>query len=158
MFRSWKDLKVHFDAGATALIGPNASGKTSVLEAAWYCASLSSHRTSADVSLVSAGEDQAILRCDVERAGRTERIELSADGARLAAGSQDVGEASELVDGKYEGEPLTVAFNPAYLLDGVNAVEGSEVVLACRDGLKPSILRSPEEGNGFLYLVMPVRI
>jgi len=102
---------------------------------------------------------EAVRRVGIlAQSGAPVRIELSADGARLAAGSQDVGEASELVDGKYEGEPLTVAFNPAYLLDGVNAVEGSEVVLACRDGLKPSILRSPEEGNGFLYLVMPVRI
>jgi DNA polymerase-3 subunit beta len=85
------------------------------------------------------------------------RLELSPAGARLSAGTQDVGEASDLVDGKYEGEPLVIAFNPTYLSDGVQAVEGSEVVLTCRDGLKPALVRSPE-GGSFLYLVMPVRI
>lgn len=75
-FRSWKELTVRFNGRISALIGPNATGKTSVLEAAWYCASLGSHRTSTDAVLVTAGEDRAIIRADVERAGRTERIEL----------------------------------------------------------------------------------
>lgn len=102
---------------------------------------------------------EAVRRVGIlAQSGAPVRIELTADGARLGAGSQDVGEASEAVQGKFEGEPLTVAFNPAYLLDGINAVEGSEVVIACRDGLKPAIVRAPEEGSGFIYLAMPVRI
>jgi DNA polymerase-3 subunit beta len=92
------------------------------------------------------------------QSGAPVRVELATGGAKLGAGSQDVGEASEQIEGKFEGEPLTVAFNPQYLLDGINAVEGAEVVLACRDGLKPAILRAPDDTNGFLYLVMPVRI
>lgn len=102
---------------------------------------------------------EAVRRVGIlAQAGAPVRMELSADGARLVAGSQDLGEASEVVEGKYEGEPLIVAFNPAYLLDGVNAVEGPEVVIAVRDGLKPAVLRAPEDTSGFLYLVMPVRI
>jgi DNA polymerase-3 subunit beta len=85
------------------------------------------------------------------------RLELGPAGVRLTAGTQDVGEAADLVEGKYEGEPLVIAFNPTYLSDGVQAIEGSEVVLSCRDGLKPAVLRSPEAGS-FLYLLMPVRI
>jgi DNA polymerase-3 subunit beta len=85
------------------------------------------------------------------------RVELGPAGARLTAGTQDVGEAADLVEGKYEGEPLVIAFNPGYLSDGVQAIEGSEVVLSCRDGQKPAILRSPD-GGSFLYLLMPVRI
>jgi DNA polymerase-3 subunit beta len=91
------------------------------------------------------------------QSGAPVRVELSSDGARLVAGSQDLGEASELVEGKYEGEALTIAFNPAYLIDGINAVEGGEVVLAVRDGLKPAVLRAPDDAS-FTYLVMPVRI
>jgi DNA polymerase-3 subunit beta len=89
--------------------------------------------------------------------GTPVRLELGPSGVRLTAGTQDVGEAADLVEGKYEGEPLTIAFNAAYLSDGVQAIEGSEVVLSCRDGLKPAVLRSPD-GGSFLYLLMPVRI
>jgi DNA polymerase III subunit beta len=89
--------------------------------------------------------------------GTPVRLELGPSGVRLTAGTQDVGEAADLVEGKYEGEPLTIAFNAAYLSDGVQAIEGSEVVLSCRDGLKPAVLRSPDRGS-FLYLLMPVRI
>jgi DNA polymerase III subunit beta len=89
--------------------------------------------------------------------GTPVRLELGPAGVRLTAGTQDVGEAADLVEGKYEGEPLVIAFNPTYLSDGVQAIEGSEVVLSCRDGLKPAVLRSPD-GGSFLYLLMPVRI
>lgn len=75
-FRAWKSLELSFGGGPTALIGPNGSGKTSVLEAAWYCASLRSHRTSADAALVSLEAEAAIVRARVERATREETIEL----------------------------------------------------------------------------------
>src|SRR2546429_326776 len=75
-FRSWKSFAMRFDARITALIGPNGSGKTSVLEGAWYAASLGSHRTSADAPLVMQDEDAAIVRAEVDRNARTERIEL----------------------------------------------------------------------------------
>ena len=80
-FRSWEKLKLSFGAGTTALVGPNGCGKTSVLEAAWYCAALESHRTSADAALVRQGAATAVIRCDVERGRpetvmRKERIEL----------------------------------------------------------------------------------
>lgn len=102
---------------------------------------------------------EAVRRVGIlAQSGSAVRLELAEGGVRLGAGSQDVGEASEHVDAKYEGEPITVAFNPAYLLDGINAVEGGEVMLACRDGLKPAIMRAPGDEAGFMYLVMPVRI
>jgi len=75
-FRSWTGLGVEFPAGSTALVGPNATGKTSILEAIWYVASLGSHRASADGVLVRAGETQAIVRGSVDHAGRGEVVEL----------------------------------------------------------------------------------
>lgn len=90
------------------------------------------------------------------QSGSPVKLELFEAGVRLTAGSQDLGDASEQVDGKFEGEALTVAFNAQYLLDGVAAINSDEVVLCLRDGLKPAVLRAPEE-DGFLYLVMPVR-
>src|ERR1041384_5107829 len=75
-FRSWKSLAVRFDDRVTSLVGPNGSGKTSVLEGAWYAASLGSHRTSADAALVKNDEASAVVRAEVERNSRFERIEL----------------------------------------------------------------------------------
>jgi DNA polymerase III subunit beta len=90
-------------------------------------------------------------------AGAPVRITLTESAVTLTAGSQDLGEATEQIEAKYEGEELTVAFNPGYLVDGVAAVQGSEVVLLVRDGLKPAVLRAPDD-ESFTYLVMPVRL
>ena len=51
----------------------------------------------------------------------------AAGSVELTVVSQEVGHASEDVDADYEGEELTVAFNPSYLIDGVEAVLGDEV-------------------------------
>jgi len=85
------------------------------------------------------------------------RLNLSADGVELIARTQDLGQASEAVDAKYEGTEMVVAFNPDYLSAGVEATTGDEVVLETLDALKPAVLRGTEGGE-FLYLLMPVRV
>ena len=60
------------------------------------------------------------------------------------------------LDAKFEGAELTVAFNPTFLRDGVDALETSEVALETIDPLKPATLRAADGGD-FLYLLMPVR-
>jgi len=50
-----------------------------------------------------------------------------------------------------------VAFNPEFLIDGVEATPGDDVVLETLDALKPATLRA-SEGTDFLYLLMPVRV
>jgi DNA polymerase-3 subunit beta len=52
---------------------------------------------------------------------------------------------------------MTVAFNPTYLSEGVEAIVGDEVALDTLDALKPATLR-PVEGDDYLYLLMPVRV
>jgi DNA polymerase-3 subunit beta len=101
---------------------------------------------------------EAVRRVGIlAQSGAPIRLELGTEGARLTAGTQDVGEAAEQIEGKFEGEPLTIAFNPQYLLDGIQGVQGAEVVLAARDGIKPAVVRAPDDTT-FSYLVMPVRI
>ena len=85
------------------------------------------------------------------------RLDMSASGLELSATTQDVGEAREQLDVGYEGEDLTVAFNPEYLLDGAEAAPGEEIVLHTVDALKPAVIRTPDSEQ-FLYLLMPVRI
>lgn len=85
------------------------------------------------------------------------RMSLSAEGIQLSVITPDWGQATEDLDAKYEGAEMTVAFNPAYLVDGIEAVTGDEVVLSTLDSLKPATLRAVEAGD-FLYLLMPVRV
>jgi DNA polymerase-3 subunit beta len=75
----------------------------------------------------------------------------------LSVTRQDVGGETEHVDGEYSGEEMTIAFNSRYLNDGVNAVEGDEVVLDVVDPLKPGLLRGGGNDD-FVYLLMPVRL
>ncbi len=85
------------------------------------------------------------------------RIQLEQDHVVLSAITTDVGEASEQIDANFEGEPMTVAFNPDYLAAGVDAVDGDEVRLAVVDPMKPAVLRGVGHDE-YLYLLMPVRV
>ncbi len=85
------------------------------------------------------------------------RLALRPDGIELTAITQDVGQAREDVDGKYEGTEMVVAFNPEFLIDGVEATTGDQVLLETLDALKPATIRSTESPE-FLYLLMPVRV
>ncbi|HEY7401240.1 MAG TPA: DNA polymerase III subunit beta [Actinomycetota bacterium] len=84
------------------------------------------------------------------------RLEFNALGVKLSSSSPDLGQAVETVEARFEGEDLTVAFNPQYLADGLTAATGESVRLDVRDGLKPGVVRG--DGDEFTYLVMPVRI
>jgi len=98
------------------------------------------------VRLVGGGKDQAPIR-----------LGMSAEGLELSANAQDVGEAHEAVEAKYEGTELTVAFNSQFLLDGIDAAATDEVVIESIDPLKPAVMKAMDSGD-FLYLLMPVRI
>jgi DNA polymerase-3 subunit beta len=85
------------------------------------------------------------------------RLELNPLGARLTSSSPDLGGAVEAVEASYEGDELTVAFNPAYLGDGLSAPTTDRVTVELRDGLKPALIRG-EGQDAYTYLVMPVRL
>ena len=84
------------------------------------------------------------------------RLEFNALGVKLSSSSPDLGQAVETVEARYEGDDLTVAFNPQYLIAGLTAAVGESVRLDVRDGLKPGVVHG--ESDGFTYLVMPVRL
>ncbi len=85
------------------------------------------------------------------------RLSLHAGAVDLEVASQDVGEAKETVDADYRGDDLVIAFNPTYLIDGVEAVPGDVVILETVDASKPATVRAADEGQ-FHYLLMPVRV
>ena len=68
-----------------------------------------------------------------------------------------MGQAQEVLDANYTGDELTVAFNPDYLIDGIEVTPGEEVALQTVDPLKPAVMRGAGSED-FLYLLMPVRV
>jgi DNA polymerase-3 subunit beta len=84
------------------------------------------------------------------------KLRLGAE-LEVSAHTPDVGEGQEVLDATYEGEPLVIAFNPQFMVDGGTAIRGDQLVLQAGDGLKPAILRG-EDSDRFTYLLMPVRL
>ncbi|GAB7192158.1 DNA replication/repair protein RecF [Kineococcus sp. NUM-3379] len=66
-FRSYPQLELPLSPGVTTLLGHNGQGKTNLVEAIGYVASLSSHRVSTDAPLVRQGAARAVVRADVVR-------------------------------------------------------------------------------------------
>jgi DNA polymerase III subunit beta len=85
------------------------------------------------------------------------RLSMRSGGVDLAVQSQDVGDAAETVDGDYTGDELVIAFNPSYLIDGVEAVLGDEVIVETADASRAATVRGAED-DSFRYLLMPVRV
>jgi DNA replication and repair protein RecF len=75
-FRSYLRVEVDFEPGASVLTGPNGIGKTNLVEALGYVASLASHRVAADAPLVRTGATSAVIRCYVVHEGRELLVEL----------------------------------------------------------------------------------
>jgi DNA replication and repair protein RecF len=69
-FRNHDSAEVELPAGVSVLAGPNGVGKTNLLEAVGYLATLGSHRVGQDASLIRAGAAAAVIRAAVRRAGR----------------------------------------------------------------------------------------
>jgi DNA replication and repair protein RecF len=69
-FRNHDGAVVELPAGVSVLVGPNGVGKTNLLEAIGYLATLGSHRVGQDASLVRAGAGSAVIRAAVLRGGR----------------------------------------------------------------------------------------
>ena len=75
-FRSWPELELALAPGTTALVGANGQGKTNLVEALGYVATLGSHRVATDAPLVRAGTERAVVRARVERDGRSTLVEI----------------------------------------------------------------------------------
>ncbi|MCG2623620.1 DNA replication/repair protein RecF [Arthrobacter sp. I2-34] len=75
-FRTYPQLDVALGPGVTVFVGANGIGKTNIVEAIGYLASLSSHRVSSDGPLVRFGSGQALVRARVVRGQQTTSLEL----------------------------------------------------------------------------------
>ncbi len=75
-FRSYSQVSVEFEPGVNALVGPNGQGKTNLVEALGYVATLGSHRVSGDSALVRAGTSRALIQTRIVRGERASTVEL----------------------------------------------------------------------------------
>ncbi|CAN5351761.1 MAG: DNA polymerase III subunit beta [Acidimicrobiia bacterium] len=85
------------------------------------------------------------------------RLNLHQGGVELSISRQEVGEETEHIEGDYQGDDMTIAFNVRYLSDGVSAVSGDEVIIKATDPVKPGMLLGAGDDT-FRYLLMPVRV
>jgi len=104
--------------------------------------------------------------------GAQVRMQFSDDVLRLSAGADDVGRAEEDVAVEFVGEPLTIAFNPTYLTDGLGSVHSERVSFGFTTPSRPAVLRPasdddpqpadsgpfPAVSTDYVYLLMPVRL
>ena len=87
-----------------------------------------------------------------------------ADGSvDLQATNQEMGDAAEALPAEIDGEGLSISFNPAFLLAGLDATGTERIRIELRDGLKPAVLRpvvadGEESTDDLTYLLMPMRV
>jgi DNA replication and repair protein RecF len=75
-YRSWTTAEVPLQPGVNVLIGRNGTGKTNLVEALGYLATLSSHRVAADAPLIRRGTERAVVRAAVVSGGRELLLEV----------------------------------------------------------------------------------
>ena len=75
-FRSYEQADMEFNPGVTAFIGMNGQGKTNIVEAIAYLATLSSHRVSQDAPLVRAEAEHAVVRARIHEGDRSVSVDL----------------------------------------------------------------------------------
>ncbi|HQU00418.1 MAG TPA: DNA polymerase III subunit beta, partial [Acidimicrobiales bacterium] len=85
------------------------------------------------------------------------RLTMRERGVDIRTQSHDAGDVEDNVDADYVGEEITIAFNPNFLIDGIEAVPGDEIVLEMSDSVRPAMVHGVEDLR-FRYLLMPVRV
>jgi DNA polymerase-3 subunit beta len=85
------------------------------------------------------------------------RMKVTESTLTLSAQTADVGDATEDLMVQTEGKDVEIAFNHAFLLDGVSSAASDQVAVSIVNPLKPGVLR-PVGDEDFTYLLMPVRL
>ncbi|RFU86449.1 DNA replication/repair protein RecF [Streptomyces triticagri] len=109
-FRSYARAEVPLGPGVTAFVGPNGQGKTNLVEAVGYLATLGSHRVSSDAPLVRMGAERAIVRASVRQGERQQLVELELNPGR--ANRARINRSSQVKPRDVLGIVRTVLFAP----------------------------------------------
>ena len=99
----------------------------------------------------------ALRRAEIMTSEKSNSVKLTFTKNNLAitANTPEVGEARESLAINYKGKDLAIAFNPAYLMDPLKALDDDEIFFELIDELSPGVVKI----NGpFLYVIMPMRM
>lgn len=109
------------------------------------------------VSLIREELLHALKRAEIMTSDKANSVKMSftTNNLSITANSPDVGEARESIAINYKGPDITVAFNPGYMIEPLNALTDEEIFFELIDELSPGVMKI----NGpFLYVVMPMRL
>ncbi len=81
-FRSWSNVDLELAPGRTVFVGANGFGKTNLVEALWYCATLGSHRVATDAPLIRSGADRAVVSAIVVNDSRELAVDIEITSGR----------------------------------------------------------------------------
>lgn len=109
-FRTYPGLDLPLSPGLTVFVGPNGVGKTNIVEAIDWAATLGSHRVSGNGPLITTGSDQAIIRVRVNRGGQRTVLEYELNAAR--ANRVRINRAAPVRAREALGTLHTVLFSP----------------------------------------------
>jgi DNA polymerase-3 subunit beta len=119
--------------------------------------------TTATAQVSTAELQEAVQRVALVAERNTPvRLSFTAGELVLDAGTGDEAQASETLEATLDGDPITIAFNPAFLLDGLRAIDAPTAHIAFVSPTKPAVLSGGggdgPAGAGYRYLLMPVRL
>ncbi|MGA1235346.1 MAG: DNA polymerase III subunit beta [Limisphaerales bacterium] len=109
------------------------------------------------IALVREELLQALRRAEIMTSEKSNSVKLAftKNNLSITANTPDVGESRESLAVNYKGNDIAIAFNPAYMMDPLKALDHDEVFLELTDELSPGVIRT----NGpFLYVIMPMRM
>jgi DNA polymerase-3 subunit beta len=85
------------------------------------------------------------------------RLAFAEGELSVTAETPDVGDATEAIPAPYSGEPMEIAFNPQFLVEGIDSMDADELTILLSSPLRPGLLR-PAGREDYSYLVMPIRL
>ena len=112
----------------------------------------------ANVITINRDELLAVLRrinASTTSTANAMRLSFESNILTITASSPEVGEATDTVAIKYEGEPLTVIFNPEFMIDPLKNLTSDEIQIELNNAMSPGLIKSDIP---FLYVIMPLRV
>lgn len=86
------------------------------------------------------------------------KMKVEKNGVKMSANTPQIGENTEFVEAKVEGEEMEIAFNYRFLLDLLNTYSEKEIVMESSGSLNPGVFKPVSSPDTFLHIIMPVRL
>jgi len=86
------------------------------------------------------------------------RLTFNPGEVLLEAGTGDDAQATEAIEASFEGDPMQIAFNPQYLLDGIGAIDSDVAQISFTSATRPAVITGKGDTQpDYRYVIMPIR-